>query len=38
MKGNVKYDSRDMEVTLIKEPWKADARKDSKYLFARQNS
>jgi len=38
MKGNVKYDSRDIEVTNIKEPWKAGARKDSKYLFARQNS
>lgn len=38
MKSNVKYDSRDIEVTLIKEPWKADALKDYKYLFARQNS
>ena len=38
MKSNVKYDSRDREVTFIKEPWKADAVNDSKDLFARQNS
>lgn len=38
MKSNVKYDSRDREVTLIKQPWKADALNDSKDLFARQNS